>query len=68
MKENNMSEFFQEFLDQDGDGMSVSTDTFGTTCELIIYSHTGCFPMSDADEVERLGNWLIEQAKYMRAE
>lgn len=68
MKENNMSEFFQEFFDADGDGMSVSTDTFGTVCELNIYSETGCFPMYDAYEVERLGKWLIEQAKYMRAE
>ncbi|EOJ0023718.1 hypothetical protein ACMZID_004354 [Salmonella enterica subsp. enterica serovar Brandenburg] len=68
MQENNMSEFVQEFHDKDGDGMSVSTDTFGTVCELNIYSETGCFPMNDADEVERLGNWLIEQAKYMRAE
>ncbi|MGS9609562.1 hypothetical protein ACQWKN_22205 [Salmonella enterica subsp. enterica serovar Infantis] len=68
MKENNMSEFVAEFYDTDGDGMSVSTDKFGTICELNIYSDTGCFPMSNADEVERLGNWLIEQAKYMRAE
>lgn len=67
MQENNMSEFVQEFFDADGDGMSVSTDTFGTTCELNIYSETGCFPMCDADEVERLGKWLIEQAKYIRA-
>lgn len=68
MEENNMSEFVAEFHDNDGDGMSVSTDKFGTICELNIYSDTGCFPMSDADEVERLGNWLIDQAKYMRAE
>lgn len=68
MEKNNMSEFVAEFHDNDGDGMSVSTDKFGTICELNIYSDTGCFPMSDADEVERLGNWLIEQAKYMRAE
>lgn len=68
MQENNMSEFVQEFHDKDGDGMSVSTDTFGTTCEINIYSETGCFPIDDPYEVERLGNWLIEQAKYMRSE
>lgn len=63
---NKMNEFFKEFHDEDGDGMSVSTDTFGTTCELSIYNDTGCFPMDDPDEVERLGLWLIDQAKYMR--
>lgn len=63
---NKMHYHFEQFSDEDGDGMSVSTDRLGTICELSIYSDTGCFPMNNPDEVERLGNWLIAQAEYMR--
>lgn len=66
--ENNMNEFIAEFEDIDGDVMTVSVDTNGTICEFHIYHTSGCFPMDNADEVERLGKWLIDQAKYMRSE
>lgn len=66
--ENNMSEHVDSFRDCDGDEMSVTLDTLGTTCELNIFSGTGCFPITDPAEVRRLGELLIKHSEYMGAD